>query len=65
MIWRFWQEFTLETLVACTMVIAVEVGEVTASLLKVEAAGFPGEWNVVCERMKRVRGDSKKLGLRN
>ena len=47
------------------MVIAEEVGEVTASLLKVEAAGFPGEWNVVCERMKRVRGDSKKLGLRN
>ena len=47
------------------MVIAVEGGEVTGSLLKVEAAGFPGEWNVVCEGMKRVRGDSKKLGLRN
>ena len=35
------------------------------SLLKVEAAGFTGGWNVVCERMKRGKGGSKQLDLRN
>ena len=47
------------------MVIAVGSLRSAWISLKVEAAGFPGEWNVLCERMKRVGGDFKKLGLRN
>lgn len=37
----------------------------TGSVLKMEAVGFTGGWNVVCERMKRSRGGSQKLDLRN
>lgn len=34
-------------------------------ILKMEATRFPGVMNVACKPMKRVKGDSKKFGLRN